>query len=135
MGFTASVTWRERRRRLRNGTVVRQPRYVVSYRCPNTRRRTQRFFSTHKAAIAERDRLIASVANQAYAPSPCDMTVGEAMTRWLEHRKTMLKSRTRSAYKSATGYIVPHCLSALRESARLSRRLASVRPKRSFYLL
>ena len=106
MVFTASVTWRERKRRLRNGTVVRQPRYVVSYRCPNTRRRTQRFFSTRRAAVVERDRLIASVANQAYAPSPCDMTVGEAVDRWLEHRKTTLKSRTWSAYKSATGYIV-----------------------------
>jgi integrase len=106
MGFTASVTWRERKRQLRNGTVVRQSRYVVSYRCPNTRRRTQRFFETQREAIAERDRLIAGVASQSYASSPCDLTVEQAVDRWLEHRRTTVKPRTWSAYKAATGYIV-----------------------------
>jgi integrase len=106
VAFTASVTWRERKRRLSNGSVVRQSRYVVNYRCPNTGRRTQQFFESHREAIAERDRLIASVATQSYAPSRSDLTIGQAVDRWLEHRRTTIKPGTWSAYKSATSYIV-----------------------------
>ena len=57
-------------------------------------------------ALAERDRLIASVATQSYAPSRSDLTVGQAVDRWLEHRRTAIKPGTWSAYKSATSYIV-----------------------------
>jgi integrase len=104
--FTASVTRRERRRRLASGAIVVQPRFVVSFREPRTGRRKQLFFERQKDAVAMRDALVASVVTGIYAESQTNLTVAEVVRYWLDNRRDEVKTATWDSYQQAAGYIV-----------------------------
>lgn len=104
--FTASITKRERRRRLRSGEIVVQPRFVVSFREPRTGRRKQLFFERQKDAAAMRDALVASVVTGTYAESQTNLTVAEVVRYWLDNRRGEVKPATWDSYQQAAGYIV-----------------------------
>lgn len=105
MNFSASVTRRDRKRRLKSGTTVVQTRFIVNFRDPNSGKRKQLFFDRHKEAVAVRDSLVASVATGAYVEmSP--LTVAQAVEYWLENRRTEIKKGTWDSYRQAAGYII-----------------------------
>jgi len=106
MGFTASVTKRDRKRRLKSGEVVVQTRFVVNFREPRSGRRKQLFFERHKEAITMRDTLLASVATGAYSAVHTNMTVAQAVEYWLENRKSEVKKATWDSYRQAAGYVI-----------------------------
>ena len=58
MTFTASITRRDRKRRLRSGAIITQSRWVLNFREPRSGQRKQLFFERQKDAIAKRDALI-----------------------------------------------------------------------------
>lgn len=105
MNFSASVTRRDRKRRLQSGATVVQTRFIVNFRDPNSGKRKQLFFERHKEAVAVRDTLVASVATGAYVEmSP--LTVAQAVEYWLENRRTEIKKGTWESYRQAATYIV-----------------------------
>jgi integrase len=107
MSFTASITKRNRKRRLRSGREVIQTRFVVNFRDPQTRRRKQLFFSRHKDAIAMRDAMLASVATGSYTDAPASsLTVADIIEHWLENRRREVKPGTFASYKQAVHYII-----------------------------
>jgi integrase len=106
MGFTASVTRRDRKRRLRSGAVVVHTRFVVNFREPRTGQRKQLFFERQKDAIAMRDALVASVATGGYSEVHSDLTVAGAVDYWLDNRRPEVKRSTWNGYRQARGYIV-----------------------------
>ncbi len=105
MTFTASVTKRDRKRRLGDGSVVVQTRYVVNFREPRTRQRKQLFFDRHKDALAMRDALVASVATDTYQAVQADLTVAQAVEYWLQARRGDVKKGTWASYRHASSYI------------------------------
>lgn len=86
MKFTASITRRERKRRLKSGAIVMQTRWIVNYREPRTGRRRQLFFERQKDAIAQRDALMSTVACGTYSESKSELTVAQAVEHWLERK-------------------------------------------------
>lgn len=106
MSFTASVTKRDRKRKLRSGREIVQTRFVVNFRDPQTRQRKQLFFSRHKDAIAMRDAMLASVATSSFADTPSSsLTVADIIDRWLENRRREVKAGTFASYQQAVHYI------------------------------
>jgi integrase len=104
--FTASITRRDRKRRLASGAIVVQTRFVVSFREPRTGRRKQLFFERQKDAVAMRDALVASVVNGTYAEVQTNLTVAEVVNYWLDNRRGEVKPATWESYQQAAGYIV-----------------------------
>ena len=108
MGFTASITRRDRRRRLSSGRLVVQTRFVVNYRDPSSGRRKQLFFTRQKDALAMRDAIVASIATGTpySAASDAETTVAAVMDRWLENRRREVKAGTWASYRQAANYVV-----------------------------
>src|SRR5262245_39292926 len=85
--LTASITKRNRRRRLKSGRWITQTRFVVNFHEPGTGKRRQFFLARHKDAIAKRDALLSSVVTGAYAETKSELTVAQAVGHWLESRR------------------------------------------------
>jgi integrase len=68
MTLNISLTRRLRRRKLKNGSVVEQVRYVLSWRDPRTGAREQRFFQRQKDAQERRSELVAAFDRGEWRP-------------------------------------------------------------------
>ena len=55
MAFSATITKRDRRRRLRSGAWTLNTRWVLNYRDPKSGKRVQEFFERQKDATARRN--------------------------------------------------------------------------------
>jgi integrase len=106
MSAAVSITKRERRRQLKSGAAVVQTRYVVNFQEPQTGQRKQFFFKRHRDAVAKRDAILSSVVTGTYAAAQTELTVAQAVERWLENRRTQVKPGTWRSYQQAIGYIV-----------------------------
>ncbi|TXN19563.1 site-specific integrase [Methylobacterium sp. WL9] len=103
--FNISLTKRDRRRKLRSGEFVTNTRWVLNYTDPKTGARVQLFFERQKEAIAKRNEIAAAVEARTYIPEREVITVGEAVTRWIENRRGEVKDRTLFGYEQAARYI------------------------------
>ncbi len=108
MRSTATITRRERTRRLASGRVVVHTRFVVNFRDPATGRRKQLFFARQKDALAMRDAIVTSIAaGGSLSPShQADVTVAEVMEHWLQNRRRDVKPGTWASYRQAVHYVV-----------------------------
>jgi integrase len=107
MTLRINVNTRDVRRRLRSGDIVMLRRYILSYRDPRTRKRSQEFFERHKDALARRDQLIADYKSGAAAIDRCSrsLTVADAIKHWLANREGEVSARTIRGYREASRYI------------------------------
>jgi integrase len=106
MKFTATVTRRDRKRRLRSGGDIVQTRYVVNFREPRSGKRKQLFFERFKDAVAMRDALVASVATDTYSQVHTDLTVAQVADYWLQSRRTEVKPVTWKSYQQGMSYVL-----------------------------
>ncbi|MCP1829103.1 hypothetical protein J2R76_005803 [Bradyrhizobium sp. USDA 4532] len=107
MSSSVNLTKRERKRKLTDGTVVMQTRYVLNYREPRTSKRRQLFFEKQKDAQARRNQIIAEIETGTYAGDRNRaVTVKEIVDRWLESRKGEIKDGTLDGYRRAAANIV-----------------------------
>jgi hypothetical protein len=102
----ASVTKRDRKRRLRSGALIKQTRFVVNSYEPRSGRRRQFFFERHKDAIAKRDELLSDMVLGTHEEEAHDLTVRGAVEYWLENRRTEVKTGTWDNYRVAARNIV-----------------------------
>src|SRR5262249_6486241 len=102
----ASITKRDRQRRLRSGAVIKQTRFIVNFREPRSGRRKQFFFARHKDAIAKRDELLSDMVLGTHEEKAHDLTVRRAAEYWLENRRTAVEKGTWDSYRMAVRYIV-----------------------------
>ena len=100
MAFTINITKRLRKRKQLSGHIVKQLRYVVSYRDPRTGRRRQEFFERHKDAQARRSDLIFKVGTGAYVDKRTAPTVSEAIDHWLADKEGKVKASTLDGYNT-----------------------------------
>jgi integrase len=123
--FEATITKRHRKRCLKSGQSIVQVRYVVNYRDPRTGRRSQLFFKRHVDAVAQRNRLVATISS---TPRPdndhAEITVAHAIQRWLENRHGNVKENTWRGYCQIARYVV----GPLVVGNRTERRKATILP-------
>jgi integrase len=119
----ASITKRDRKRRLRSGALIKQTRFVINFHNPRSGRRKQFFFARYKDAIAKRDELISDVVMGVREEKAHDLTVARAAEYWLENRRTEVKKGTWDSYRVAARYIVGPLLHGSKsERYRFTRR-------------
>jgi integrase len=128
MTLNINLTRRVRRRKLKNGSVVEQVRFVLNWRDPRTGAREQRFFERQKDAQERRAELIAAYDRGVYSSSNRSVTVGAAVAAWLESKRGIVRPITFASYEFEIGYIVGPLLPSEARRA-IVRSGVGVRPK------
>jgi integrase len=106
MTFSINLTRRVRRRKLKDGSVVEQTRYVLNWRDPRTGEREQRFFERQREAQERRTELIAAYDRGAYSSARKTVTVADAVAAWLETKRGVVRPITFATYAFQSRYVV-----------------------------
>jgi integrase len=106
MTLNVNLTRRVRRRKLKDGVVVEQTRYVLNWRDPRTGEREQRFFERQRDAQEKRAELVAAFDRGAYSSENRTVTVADAVAAWLESKRGVVRPITFASYEFEIGYIV-----------------------------
>ena len=106
MTLNVNLTRRVRRRKLKDGAVVEQTRYVLNWRDPRTGDREQRFFERQRDAQERRAELIAAFERGAYSSASKTVTVADAVTTWLEAKRGTVRPITFGTYAFQSRYVV-----------------------------
>jgi hypothetical protein len=106
MPLNINLTRRVRRRKLKDGSVVEQTRYVLNWRDPKTGEREQRFFERQRDAQERRSELIAAYDRGVYSSSNRTVTVGDAVTAWLDAKRGTVRPITFATYAFQSRYVV-----------------------------
>jgi integrase len=106
MTLNINLTRRLRRRKLKDGSVVEQARYVLNWRDPRTGEREQRFFERQREAQERRSELVAAHDRGVYSSSPRSVTVEAAVAAWLETKRGAVRPITFATYKFQSRYVV-----------------------------
>ena len=106
MTLNINLTRRVRRRKLMDGSVVEQTRYVLNWRDPWTGEREQRFFERQREAQERRSELIAACDRGIYSSSNRTVTVADAVTAWLETKRGAVRPITFATYAFQSRYVV-----------------------------
>ncbi|MCO4317332.1 site-specific integrase [Phyllobacterium sp. 21LDTY02-6] len=118
MSINVNLTKRTRKRTLQDGSLVRQLRYVVNYKCPKTGQRKQEFFERQKDAQARQSALTVSISAGSYVDQRTVPTVNEAVDDWLADRKRHVKESTHTGYSIVVAHIKgPYLVGTQREKA------------------
>ena len=105
MNFKINLTKRIRRRTLSTGVAVRQTRYVLNYREPNSGQRRQEFFERQKDAQDRKADLTAKFAAGNWVDERTAPTVAEALDHWLADKIAKVKANTVDGYKITARHI------------------------------
>jgi integrase len=106
MGSSVNITKRVRKRKLTNGAIVEQTRWVLNYREPKSGQRRQLFFEKQKDAQARRNQITAEVETGTYSEDRHrSVTIREIVRRWLESRGGEVKDGTLDGYRRAAANI------------------------------
>src|SRR5580693_3808950 len=106
MTLNINLTRRVRRRRLQDGAIVQQTRYVLNWRDPRTGEREQRFFERQRDAQEKRAELIAAYDRGAYSSSHRTVTIADAVAAWLETKRGTVRPITFATYAFQSRYVV-----------------------------
>lgn len=105
MQLKINLTKRIRRRTLSTGVVIRQTRYVLNYREPNSGQRRQEFFERQKDAQERKAELSAKFAAGTYVDERTAPTVAEALDHWLADKVAKVKANTVDGYRIVVRHI------------------------------
>src|SRR6185437_8009390 len=106
MTLNINLTRRVRCRKLKDGSVVEQTRYVLNWRDPRSGEREQRFFERQRDAQDKRSELIAAYDRGVYSSSNRTVTVGDAVATWLETKRDVVRPITFATYAFQSRYVV-----------------------------
>ena len=106
MTLNISLTRRLRRRKLKDGSVVEQARYVLNWRDPRTGEREQRFFERQREAQERRSELLVAYERGVYSSSRSSVTVETAVAAWLETKRGVVRPITFATYQFQSRYVV-----------------------------
>ncbi len=110
MTLNVNITRRVRRRKLKDGSVVEQVRFVLNWRDPRTGAREQRFFERQKDAQERRAELVAAYDRGAHISENKAVTVADAVAAWLGAKRGVARPITFASYEFEIGYIVGRLL-------------------------
>lgn len=120
MSLSINITKRIRRRKLKSGSIVEQPRYVLNWRDPRTGSREQRFFERQKEAQEKRAELITAYERGSYTAERKSLTINDIIATWLETKRSSVRSNTFASYEFQARYVTGPLLPA-------SARIATIR--------
>ena len=106
MTLNINLTRRVRRRKLKDGSLVEQTRYVLNSRGPRTGEREQRFFERQRDAQERRSELLSAYDRGAYSLSNRTVTVGDAVVAWLYAKRGIVRPITFGTYAFQSRYVV-----------------------------
>ena len=106
MTLNINLTRRIRRRKLKDGSVVEQTRYVLNWRDPRTGARQQRFFERQREAQERRRELLAAYDRGVYSSQTKTVTVEAAVAAWLETKRGVVRPITFATYQFQSRYVV-----------------------------
>src|ERR1700693_3483543 len=106
MTLNINLTRRVRRRKLKDGSVVEQTRYVLNWRDPRTGEREQRFFERQREAQERRAELIVGYERGALSPATRCVAVADAVAAWLETKRCAVRPITFATYAFQSRYVV-----------------------------
>ena len=106
MTLNINLTRRVRRRKLKDGSIVEQTRYVLNWRNPRAGEREQRFFERQRDARERRSELIAAYERGVYSSSSKTVTIADAVTAWLEVKRGTVRQITFNTYAFQSRYVV-----------------------------
>lgn len=106
MSLSINLTKRVRRRKRSSGEVVEQTRYVLNWRDPRSGAREQRFFERQKDAQEKRGELIAGYERGSYSASSKSITLGDAVSAWLDGKRGVVRPNTYKSYEFQSRYVV-----------------------------
>jgi hypothetical protein len=106
MTLNINLTRRVRRRKLKDGSIVEQTRYVLNWRDPRTGEREQRFFERQRDAQERRSELIAAYDRGIYSSSSKTVTIADAVAAWLEVKRSTVRQITFNTYAFQSRYVV-----------------------------
>lgn len=102
----ANISKRVIKRRMRNGEIVSLVRYVLSFRDPRTKKRTQQFFERQKEAQEAQSKILSDIREGVYANRRETPTIEEAFDHWIADRTGQIKPSTLRGYKDLRDCIV-----------------------------
>jgi integrase len=94
MTFNINLTRRLRRRKLKDGSIIEQTRYVLNWRDPRTGEREQRFFERQREAQERRSEFLAAWERGIYSSQTKTVTVETAVAAWLETKRGVVRPIT-----------------------------------------
>jgi integrase len=106
MTLNINLTRRVRRRKLKDGSVVEQARYVLNWRDPRTGEREQRFFERQREARERRSEFLAAWERGIYSSQTSSVTVEAAVAAWLETKRGVVRPITFATYEFQSRYVV-----------------------------
>ena len=106
MTLNINLTRRLRRRKLKDGSVVEQTRYVLNWRDPRTGEREQRFFERQREAQERRSEFLAAYERGVYSSQTKTVTVETAVATWLETKRGVVRPITFATYQFQSRYVV-----------------------------
>ena len=130
MTLNINLTRRVRRRKLKDGSIVEQARYVLNWRDPRTGEREQRFFERQREAQERRSEFLAAHERGVYGSETKTVTVEAAVAAWLETKRGVVRPITFASYEFETRYIVGPLLPSEARRA-IVRSGVGARPKAS----
>lgn len=132
--FKATVgTW-NRQRTNAAGKLVRERKWTVSFRCPDTGAKRRLSFPTKAKAEAYRDQLVAEVMGERYFNPNTNPTVTEAVDHWVEVKRGIVKRQTMRGYQPLLKIIVGPLLQGTPQE-RVHFALTGEKPHRDTKLL
>ena len=124
--FNPNITKRTRRRKTRAGQPIEHVRWIVNYRCPDTGKRTQKFFTSKRDAEAFRADILAKAMDGTYVDPGRVPMVSEIINHWLSAREGEVKSSTLASYgivaKVITGPVLEGTAEERREFAATGKK-------------
>jgi integrase len=106
MTFNINLTRRLRRRKLKDGSIIEQTRYVLNWRDPRTGEREQRFFERQREAQERRSEFLAAWERGIYSSQTKTVTVETAVAAWLETKRGVVRPITFATYEFQSRYVV-----------------------------
>jgi integrase len=106
MTFNINLTRRVRRRKLKDGSIIDQTRYVLNWRDPRTGEREQRFFERQREAQERRSEFLAAWERGIYSSQTRTVTVETAVAAWLETKRGVVRPITLATYQFQSRYVV-----------------------------
>lgn len=104
--FTASIGYWNRKRTNAQGKLIKEKKWVVNFRCPETGTKRRISFPTKAKAEEYRDSLVASVAGDRYFNPNSNPTVAEVIEHWREVKRPDIQSNTMQGYEAILKIII-----------------------------
>lgn len=132
--FKANIGQWNRQRTNAAGKLVRERKWTVNYRCPDTGAKRRLSFPTKAKAEEYRDALVAQVLGERYFNPNTNPTVAEVVDHWIEVKRGDVKPQTMRGYQPLLKIIVGPLLQGTPQE-RVRHALTGEKPSRDTKLL